>query len=273
MGPEILEIARRFQPHAEEADLHVVGEGQLCVAVRVEDVVFRLPRSEFAGEHLRDEIRILDHIRPLLDHALPDVLDADFEGPRAFVAHRYLAGSPLTPEVVNGLSDSKLATVATETASFLRDLHSVRIPELREWTNRQFADFLMGESQQFLRPRMGIDRWTRVDTELHALANVVTGRLGLCHTDIGGNVLYDDATESVSFIDFGSAMIADPVLDVASLSVLGPRFTALCADAYPLIAERSGDARIVQATFQLQDALYGARQGDWPYVDDVLSTY
>lgn len=131
----------------------------------------------------------------------------------------------------------------------------------------------MSEASRWLRPRMNDEQWRRLETELKTLASLSTDRTGLCHTDIGGNILYDEETESVAFIDFGSAIVADPVLDVASLSVLGPRFVANCADRYGLVGERLEDARIVRATFHLQDALYGARQDDWDYVDAILSSY
>ena len=270
-----LEVARRFQPDAAATDFVTLGEGQLCIAYRLSDVVLRFPRSEFARDRLRAEISVLDRIAPVLNHPLPEIVAAELDTPlsHAFAAHAYLPGSPLTAETVARLPDSKLATVAMKTAAFLRDLHSVSMPELPVRTNREFAASLMDESHRYLRPRMTDTRWERVERELDALSGVTTDRLGLCHTDIGGNVLYDDATETVSFIDVGSAMVADPILDFASLSVLGPRFTARCAETYPAIAQRAEDASVVRATFHLQDALYGARQGDWSYVDDVLSTY
>jgi hypothetical protein len=88
---------------------------------------------------------------------------------------------------------------------------------------------------------------------------------------VGG--LYDDFTDAISFIDFGSAMITDPVLDVASLSLLGPELNAQLAGEYPILAACADDAAVVAATFHLQDALYGARQGDWSYVRDLLLGY
>ena len=53
----------------------------------------------------------------------------------------------------------------------------------------------------------------------------------------------------------------------------GAQLMAACAVTYPAITERQDDSHVVRATFHLQDALYGARQGDWPYVDDVLRSY
>jgi Ser/Thr protein kinase RdoA (MazF antagonist) len=92
------------------------------------------------------------------------------------------------------------------------------------------------------------------------LGNVPNHPSVLVHADLGGNVLYDDASGQVSFIDFGSAMIADPVLDVASLSVLGRELMGRCVRAYPLLAELLEDAAVGWGDL-LKDRV-GVRRGD-----------
>ena len=84
----------------------------------------------------------------------------------------------------------------------------------------------------------------------------------LCHTDLGGNLLFNDATGRLAVIDFADSTITHPAFDVASLSVLG--------DA---LVEAGADALVVRATFALQDTRNAAGQGDWRYVDEVLAGY
>lgn len=277
MRAETLEIAGRLRPGALASDIVAIGRGQLSTAFRVRDIVLRFPHSEFARDRLRDEVRVLQQIRPHLRHELPEIVAAEFHASlrRSFVAHHFLRGSIITPAAVDRLPADKLGALATQTASFLRDLHSMQTNglDIPTRSNRDFARALMNEARDMLRPRVFRAQWDRIESELEALSRIQTDRLCVCHTDIGGNVLYDEPTGRVAFIDFGSTMLADPVLDYASLSVLGLGFTTQCAETYPAIGERMSDVNTVRVTFHLQDALYGARQGDWEYVDDVLSSY
>lgn len=271
---EMIGSARRLRPGA--TDISVLGEGQLSVAVRVDDLVLRFPQSEFAREHLRSEIEVLELIGGS-GHATPEIVAVDLDEPLAdaYLAHRLLPGSPLDASRIGSLSEDELAAVAGAVASFLRDLHAidaagVGLPTLPA---ARFAATLRQETEDLLFDRMTEGNRERALSELDELARLPDRPLVLCHTDIGGGVLYDEESGSVSFIDFGSAMITDPVLDVASLSVLGEDFMTKCAEGYPVLAERATDAPVVRRTFHLQDALYGARQRDWSYVADVLATY
>lgn len=271
---EMIASARRLRPRA--TDISVLGEGQLSVAVRVDDLVLRFPRSEFAREHLLSEIEVLELIESS-DHATPEVVAVELDEPfaDAYLAHRLLPGSPLDATRIESLSEDELAAVAGAVASFLRHLHAidaagVRLPRM---SAAGFAATLRQETEDLLFDRMTEAGRGRALSELAALAGLPDRPPVLCHTDIGGGVLYDEEAGNVSFIDFGSAMITDPVLDVASLSVLGEDFMTKCAEGYPLLAERAADAMVVRTTFHLQDALYGARQRDWSYVDDILASY
>ena len=95
----------------------------------------------------------------------------------------------------------------------------------------------------------------------------------LCHTDLGGNIVFDDDTGAVGVIDFGSCMVTHPAFDLATLSVLGDDFVTACLTTNPDLGRAVDHAGAVRGTFALQDAIYGARQQDWGYVDDVLAGY
>jgi aminoglycoside phosphotransferase (APT) family kinase protein len=272
----LVDAALRFRPGQSRSDVVPLGEGQLAVAFLVDGHVVRVPKSEFARDHLRHEVDVVQRIGPRLDHRLPEFVGGELDGPlsHAFVAHRLLAGAPLTPESAKRLPRKRLSRVAARTGQFLLDLHSLPVDDFPfpRSSIAEFAQSLRDETVRLLRPRMSERAWARADSELGRLATLTTDRLCVCHTDIGGNVL-TDADDNVAFIDFGSAMISDPVLDIASLSVLGTRFLEQCAETYPALRDRLDNARLVSATFHLQDALYGARQGDWTYVSDVLGSY
>lgn len=109
--------------------------------------------------------------------------------------------------------------------------------------------------------------------ELAAVAALPDNPRVLCHTDLGGNILVDEDTGNVAIIDFGSCMISHPAFDLATLSSLGRDFAEACCEPYPELRAFEAGATDIMATFALQDALYGARQDDWSYVEGVLSAY
>ena len=85
--------------------------------------------------------------------------------------------------------------------------------------------------------------------------------------------MWDLGDQRLGVIDFGGASVSDPVLDLASLSALDESLATAVAAQVPHLVGRADDAQTVCATFALQDALYGAHQGDWRHVDEVLGSY
>jgi aminoglycoside phosphotransferase (APT) family kinase protein len=112
-----------------------------------------------------------------------------------------------------------------------------------------------------------------VAAELRAFASLDRHDRSLCHGDIGGNLVWDPGNQRLGVIDFGGACISDPVLDLASLLALDESLAAAVAAQVPHLGGRVKDAQAIRATFALQDALYGAAQGDWPHVEQVLGSY
>ena len=97
----------------------------------------------------------------------------------------------------------------------------------------------------------------------------------LRHGDFGsGNVLYDRDKGSIcGIIDFGSAGIGDPAVDLAAASTFGAEmFEEICA-AYPEAEKHLRRARFYRGTFALQEALYGLRVGDREAYESGMEPY
>lgn len=276
--PTLVETARRFRPGAAASEITVLGEGQLTIALSVDGYVLRFPRSEFARGELRRELGVLDVLRGHVSVALPEIEAVELDGDLgySFVAHRLLPGALLTPAVVGSLSGDARLHIVERVTTFLRELHSVPLAQLPMVPVRslaEFADALDAEVHELLGSRLTASARRRASDELAAMRRLPTELVVPCASDIGGNVVYDPGSQAVSFIDFGDTIGSDPVLDTASLSALDDGLAAACGRAYPVIGERLERADVVRATFALQDALYGARQADWSYVDAVLREY
>lgn len=257
-----------------------MGEGQLSSAILVDDdLVVRFPRHRLGIERLQFEVELLRRVRPHLTVAVPEVVEVELDrslGP-PYVAHRLLPGVLLDADVVSSLSPSQRDAASEQVARFLSEFHGLtdlaRTVPTPELPLAKFASQLREEVDRLLASRMSPEAKARAYRELEAMSNLNFYEEALCHTDIGGAVVFDEATETVGIIDFGSSFISDPVLDVASVSVLGDDFLKAVTARYPSLADRIEASRIVGETFALQDVLYGARQDDWEYVDEVLSSY
>lgn len=260
--------------------IRVEGEGQLSVAVRVGgELLLRFPRHALGVDHLRLEVRLLELIRPHVDLAVPEVLEVALDRPvgRAYVAHRYLPGEVVGRAAVDQWPQERTRDVGAQVGVFLRQLHSLaavaREVGVRRLGPRVVAEGLAHEFSELLASRTSDLGRSRAHREIAAMARLPDDPLVLCHTDLGGNIIFDEESGTVSVIDFGSCLITHPAFDVASISVLGDDFVTSCLAAHPALASARQYSGAVEGTFVLQDALYGARQQDWPYVDEVLAGY
>jgi aminoglycoside phosphotransferase (APT) family kinase protein len=151
---------------------------------------------------------------------------------------------------------------------------------------------------QGLIPRAGPDQWTafagqvrdvlyplmsgpgrsRADAELAAVTALAPSGAALVHGDLGGaNLLWTSPAglpRLSGVLDWDGACIGDQASDLASIAVtvgwpLAARIDSRRGGARPLLA----DARVIAATFALQQALPAALSGDQASLDDGLLKY
>ncbi|MDQ2784012.1 MAG: aminoglycoside phosphotransferase family protein, partial [Chloroflexota bacterium] len=95
------------------------------------------------------------------------------------------------------------------------------------------------------------------------------------HGDFGsGNLLWDALMGVMTaVIDFGSAGLGDPALDVAALLTYGEPFVRQGFAAYPAMETMLPRARFYLSTFLLQEALYGIEHDDPDAIERGLAPY
>jgi aminoglycoside 2''-phosphotransferase len=129
-----------------------------------------------------------------------------------------------------------------------------------EWGKR-------GQNEERLFPLMTRPaiQWTRdlFKDFLHVSDHAVL-LLRLIHGDFGGsNILVDRHTgELIGVIDFSSAHLNDPAVDLAAASTVGPDFLQRVAHTYPVADTALPRVAFYRATFGLQEALFGVEAGD-----------
>jgi aminoglycoside phosphotransferase (APT) family kinase protein len=265
-------------PHGTAARL--LGEGQLSTAVLVEpNLVVRFPKHALGVEHLARERTVVGLVADRVDVALPLPGPANLAlpPPRAYTTHKLVPGTVLDSVLVASLTGDELDDFLAQLTLFLERLRSVTedataagIPVL---SLTGLATVLGDEVAALLAPRMSRDQTLRAAAELDRLARVSDGEPVLCHGDLGGALVWDSEAGGLGVIDWGAAVVSDPVQDLASLAALSPEVAAVVGDRVPHLRHRAEDALAVRATFALQEVLYAARQQDWQHVARVLREY
>jgi len=272
-------------------DLHTMrlhtSEGQFNDVVIVNDeLVFRFPKTLHEVNNLVQEVEVLSKIQNRTTLAIPKPMYVRTNSGvvnENFMAYRMISGQPLAPNVLGKIKDELvLEWLATQVAEFLQELHAIPAKDVGmdlpladthdEWQDlyQQFHDRLF--------PYMRVDACETVARMFETFLNepgyfdyVPVFR----HGDFGGsNILYDPFVQKATgVIDFSSASLGDPALDIASISCTGDAFFQRMSKKYPGIGLLMERAQFYKSTFALQEALYGLRDNDQESFKSGIAQY
>ena len=250
------------------------------------ELIFRFPRYAEGVAVLTRETAILDAIRTHVPLPVPHFVYHSPEHASAgemFVGYRRISGQLLRGETLASIQDiPSIRRIALQIAGFMRALHGVPVlavqHDLPLEDTRQSWEQRYAEFRDLLYPFMRIDARIQVtthferyfdDSDLHEFEPC------LRHGDLGpGNVLYDPETHRVSgVIDFGSAGLGDPAVDVAAASCFGEAFMQYYPEAYPHLEHLTERARFIKGTYALEEALHGIKHNDRAAFEAGMAQY
>lgn len=240
-----------------------------------QQIVFRFPKFEAGLETLQREVSLLEQLRGMLPLPIPDPVyisrNTSTIG-KAFMGYPKISGEPLWHPRFQSIKDRQiLAKLGAQLATFLWDLHAIPVESLdldlpindlpQEWEN------LYQEIRRDLFSRLPPESQQAITDQFETFLNQVSNHPfepTLRHGDFGsGNILYDQQSQSISgIIDFGSAGLGDPAIDIAAAMTFGESFFSNYYAAYPGLDSLVERARFYQGTFALQEALYGVKHDD-----------
>ena len=169
-----------------------------------------------------------DRMRELGNRAyfIPEIRVID-RYPEPYVIIQHAPGKRLSPEIFKALSPEKQNKIISAAANFLNDMHQLKpvqiiTPKFETWGNKKETP----ESEDQAEPSE-FDKLKEMLGKLGPLVSAKNKTAALfmqetldknnfkiikvwSHRDLRfGNIFYDDATETVSFIDFGEADYTD----------------------------------------------------------------
>ncbi len=251
-----------------------------------QEIIFRFAKFEEGLETLQREVYLLELLQGKLSLAIPYPLYVSKNTRKigkVFMGYRKIRGEPLWHARFQAIKNQLVLTkLAWQLASFLNELHSLPVKQLgldlpvmdqaQEWAK------LYEEVRHYLYPNMRAGTREQVSKHFETFLN--TPELhkfepSLRHGDFGsGNILYDEQEESISgIIDFGSAGLGDPAVDIAAAMTFGESFFKHYYAVYPGISALVRRAEFYKGTFALQEALYGVKHDDQEAFERGIQDY
>ena len=250
--------------------------------------VFRFPRTTEGLDSLSTEVSILRTIRGRVALPTPDPTYDNLATRTVgttFIGYPRLSGEPLRRDLLSALDDTTRFALAVQLARFLETLHNlpcaVRPGDLPVQDGHDHWADLYSRIRDKLFPLMGLQGRASVANHFEGYLAEPGNSLYqpvLRHGDFGPtNILFDSVLRTVSgIVDFGSAGVGDPALDLAGL--MGPfgygeTFVQSIAESYSATWSFLRRARFYAGTFALQEALWGLEHGDREAFDSGIAAY
>ena len=270
----------------EEASLNN-QEGQYNDLLLINNqIIFRFPKFKRGLTALQHEAALLKQIQGWLSLKIPnpEYVSREMKSVgKTFMGYPKIEGEPLWHPLFKSIQDKLvLKRLAAQLAVFLWELHNIPLTQLEldlplndsplEWQT------LYAEIRRHIYPKIKLESQEAITLHFEPFLDQASDQLFepvLRHGDFGsGNILYDPQTQSISgIIDFGSAGLGDPAVDIAAAMTFGESFFEYYYDAYPELDSLVERARFYKGTFALQEALYGVKHDDPAAYEKGIAAY
>jgi aminoglycoside 2''-phosphotransferase len=259
--------------------------GQFHDVVLAGDVAYRFPRDEPTRRALPARMALLAALATAQFRvAIPVPLDLAHLGRplgSCYAAVSLVDGEPAKAGVAP--APQAEAALARELADLLDRLGAIGADAaVRQAVPAAGPDYWIEWAAQVravLHPLMTDGGRQRSELELAAICAVDPSGTALVHTDLGGGNLlltaHGDAQTVTGVLDWDGSQIGNQASDLASLAAtFGWRLAGLIdAERARLEGPMIGTARVIAATFALQQALPAALSGDSESLADGLASY
>ena len=285
---KLVQSIRQTYPEFEYETLQLNGgEGQFNhILIVDESIIFRFPRYAQQIKNLQREVNLLKMLQGKLPIPVPNPIYFSSRARsvgKVFMGYKMLPGRSLWRAYLQTIKEKATRKrLAKQLAAFLVSLHQLPVDLL----DGQFEDHdgieywadMYRSIREDLMPLMSESSAAQVSRhfedflgEAHKHPYVPAIR----HGDFGGsNILYDPKTRKISgIIDFGSAGLGDPAVDLAAVSTYGEPFFEMICENYPGVDALLTRARFYHGTFALQEALHGFHNGDQKAFENGMAAY
>jgi aminoglycoside 2''-phosphotransferase len=263
---------RNIFPELSISKLSLNDKGLNNDVIAVNDeLIFRFPKHERAVEKLSKESKILNLIKDYISLDIPKI----FYHNREVIGYFMICGIPLSKDILRKELDKRtLQLAAKQLATFLKELHSV--------PKQNILDSDIPHSEIPIKHEDWLDLYQRLQDEIFPRFSSSTQLWAkkhfesflqdksnfdyepkLIHGGLGGeHILFNKKNKRVSgIIDFGTAGLGDPAMDVAVLIYnYGEDFLSYAYQTYPELSSYLKRAKFYIELFDLPEVFSGIKR-------------
>ena len=195
------------------SDIKVLGEGLDSVAYLVnKDYIFKKSKHQEARDNLKKEIQVLNYIKGKVTLQIPEI--EYYSEKYSVCGYKEIKGTILTPKMYEQLSDAEKDNLAKDIASFLKELHSLPLPDINDLKLDVLEDY--ENDYKELKDKIYNKISEKVKEYLDSLFERVLNderitkyEVALCHNDLSCNHIVINNNKVVGIIDFGDVATTD----------------------------------------------------------------
>ena len=195
------------------SDIKVLDEGLDSVAYLVNnDYIFKMSKHQEAKDNLKKEIQVLNYIKGKVTLQVPEI--EYYSEKYSVCGYKEIKGTILTPKIYKQLSGEEQDNLARDIALFLKELHSLPLPNINDLELNVLEDYKSdyAELKDKIYNKISEKIKTYLDSLFERIINderITKYEVALCHNDLSCNHIVMNNNKVVGIIDFGDVAITD----------------------------------------------------------------
>ncbi len=191
----------------------VIGEGLDSIAYVVNnEYIFKQSKHNAARINLKREVQLLNYLNGKITLQIPDI---EYYSERYSVCgYKEIKGNKLTPSIYRNLRDDEKDMLAQNIALFLRELHSIDLPDIEEFESDIMDDYCSDYDalREMIYDKIPDKSKEYIDSLYKRIFDdkrISQYDKAICHNDLSCNHIIMQNNRVVGIIDFGDAAITD----------------------------------------------------------------
>lgn len=193
--------------------IKILGEGLDSVAYLVNnEYIFKISKHQEARDNLKKEVQVLNYIKGKVSLQVPII--EYYSEEYSVCGYKEIKGTILTPKMYEQLSAEEKDNLAKDLASFLKELHSLPLPDINDLKLDVLEDY--ENDYKELKDKIYNKISEKVKVYLDSLFERVLNderitkyEVALCHNDLSCNHIVINDNKVVGIIDFGDVATTD----------------------------------------------------------------
>lgn len=191
----------------------ILGEGLDSIAYLINnEYIFKQSKHNVAKINLKREIQVLNYLKGKITLQIPDI--EYYSEKYSVCGYKEIKGNKLTPSIYRNLRDDEKDMLARDIALFLRELHSIALPDIDGFESDIMDDYCSDYDalKETIYDKIPENQKEYIDSLYKRILNdkrISRYVKAICHNDLSCNHIIMQNNRAIGIIDFGDAAITD----------------------------------------------------------------